>query len=138
MLEAVSWASATLSLPLRVLTMRGTGRNGSEFLCAAAWATAWTTAAVRSRKSLVQVEMDNVDAHVAGSRHAHQRVHVRAVHVNQPARLMHDPANLLNVSFEEPERVRVRQHQAGNVPAGTELAQVIEIGQSLCRSSESS
>ena len=45
------------------------------------WARAGTSAAVRRRKSLVQVEVHHVHAEVAGTRDAGQRVHVGAVHV---------------------------------------------------------
>ena len=44
-----------------------------------------TTAAVRGGERLVQVEVHHVEAHVAGPRHAHQRVEVGAVVVQKRA-----------------------------------------------------
>ena len=46
--------------------------------------------AVRRRERLVQVEVHHVDAEVARPHLAHQRVHVRAVHVEQAALGVHE------------------------------------------------
>ena len=92
---------------------------------------------MRRRESLVQVQMNDVDAHVAGSGDAYQRVHVRAIHVYQPAGVMHDAANLLDVSFEQAERVGIGQHQARHIAVPAQLAQVIEIGQAFGRRANS-
>ncbi len=89
---------------------------------------------MRRRKRLVQVQMDHVDAHVARPRDADQRIHVGAVHVDQPAGVVNDLADLLDVSFKQSERVRIGQHQARDVAVRTEFAQVIEISQDLRRS----
>ena len=83
----------------------------------------------------MQVQMNDIDAHVAGSRHANQRIHVRAVHVNQTAGIVNYAANFLNVSFEQSERVRIRQHQTRHIAMRADLAQVIEIGKTFRRRS---
>src|SRR5437016_107336 len=84
------------------------GQKRFELLSTTTWAAAGTTTAVRCGKGLVQVEMDDINAHITGPRHPYQRVHVCAIHVNQAARVMYDLADLLNVCFEETKCVRVR------------------------------
>ena len=82
--------------------------------------------AVRLRERLVQVEVDDVEAHVARAGDPHHRVQVRAVVVERRARVVHDARDLLDVPVEQPERVRVREHQAGHVVARL-LAQVVDV-----------
>src|SRR5262249_38990220 len=98
---------------------------------AAAWSTAWTTTAVRRRESLVEVEMNHVDAHVARPGDPDEGVHVGTVHVNETARFVNDVADLFDVGFEQAERVGISQHQTGDVAMCAEFAQVIEIRQTL-------
>ena len=57
-------------------------------------ARARTAAAVRRRERLVQVHVDDVEAHVARAHLAEDRVEVGAVVVQQPARLVHDASRL--------------------------------------------
>ncbi len=63
----------------------------------------------------MQVHVHHVDAHVAGPHDAEQRVQVRAVAVDEPALRVHDLADLGDVLLEQPERVRVRDHQRGHL-----------------------
>ena len=65
---------------------------------------------MRSRKRLVQIQVNDVDTHIARPRDANQRVHVRAVHVDQTACFVDDPADLANIPFEKAKRVRIGQH----------------------------
>jgi len=74
----------------------------------------------------VQVEVHHIKAQFCRAHHTEQRVQVRPVTVHQPARLVHQPADLHDVLVEQPERVRVRQHHAGYA-ARQVAAQVIEI-----------
>ena len=83
-------------------------------------------AAVRLRERLVQVEVDDVEAHVAGPRAADDRVQVRAVVVEERAGVVEDPRHLLDPLVEEPERRRVRQHQPRR-PLVHLRAQVVEV-----------
>ena len=55
---------------------------------------AGSAAAVRRRERLVQVHVDDVEAHVARLDLAQDRVEVGAVVIQQPARLVHDVANV--------------------------------------------
>ena len=69
------------------------------------------TAAVRNAKSLVQIEMTDISADVAGPAKPDHRVHVCAVHVNLAAVLMHDVAHFANSLFKHAVRRRIRDHQ---------------------------
>ena len=75
--------------------------------------------------------MDHVDAHIAWSSNANERVHVRAIHVNEATCVMNDLTDLLDVSFEQAQRVRIGEHQSGDVALRTKFAQVIEISQTF-------
>ena len=55
---------------------------------------AGTAAAVRRRERLVQIQVHHVDAEIARARDADQRVHVRAVHVDQRALGVQDLGDL--------------------------------------------
>src|SRR2546422_9672737 len=76
-----------------------------ELFRATARARARASATVRRGKSLVQVEMNHIDAHVARPRDAHQRVHVGAVHVHETSCVMNDATNLLDVFLKQAEGV---------------------------------
>ena len=93
------------------------GRNGSMRSETAIGPGARAAAAVRLRERLVQVEVDDVEAHVARARAPHHRVEVRAVVVERRARVVDERGDLLDVRVEQPERVRVGEHQAGDVVA---------------------
>ena len=70
--------------------------------------------------------MDDVEAHVARPRIAHDRVQVGAVVVERAADAVDDRGDLGDVLVEEPERVRVGQHQAGDLVVGLR-PQVVEV-----------
>ena len=71
--------------------------------------------AVRGREGLVDVDVDAVEAEVAGPRDAEERVHVRAVAVHERAYRVHRIAHLAHALLEEADRVRVREHEARDV-----------------------
>ncbi|MPM11535.1 hypothetical protein SDC9_57881 [bioreactor metagenome] len=60
----------------------------------------------------MQVEVHHVEAHVAGTRGAHDGVHVRAVIVAEPTRVVDDSGGFKDVAVEYAERVGVCEHQA--------------------------
>jgi murein tripeptide amidase MpaA len=70
-------------------------------------------AAVWGREGLVQVEVHDVDAEVAGTDDAEDGVEVGAVVVDQPAGIVDDLDDLLDVLVPQAERVRVGDHQRG-------------------------
>ena len=92
-------------------------------------ADSWPTSTVRDAEGLVQVQMADVRADVAGAGQPHLRVHVRAVHVNLPAMGVDDFTNLLARLLEDAVGGRIGDHQAGEVlfvgfGFGAEIGQV--------------
>ena len=70
---------------------------------------------MRSRKRLVQVQVHNVHAEVARAHFADQCVHVRAVHIEQAALGMKNVGDFVDLLLEDAERVRIGQHQGGDI-----------------------
>ena len=89
-------------------------------------ARARAAAAVRLREGLVQVEVHDVEAHVARARLAHDGVEVRAVVVERRPHVVDDLGDLRDVGVEHAQRVGVGQHQAGDgvVGLGPEVVEV--------------
>ena len=71
----------------------------------------------------MQVEVHDVEAHVAWPRQAHHGVEVGAVVVEGGPYPVDDLGDLLDVGVEQAQRVGVGEHQAGDVLVGL-LAQV--------------
>ena len=67
------------------------------------------------REGLVQVEVHHVNAEVARTRLADQRIHVGAVHVKQRAFVVQDVGDAMNLFFEDADGARVGEHHAGGV-----------------------
>ena len=63
-------------------------------------AGAGAAAAVRRREGLVQIHVDDVEAHVAGADLAENGVEIRAVVVEQAAGLVHDARHLRDPVLE--------------------------------------
>src|SRR5437879_12804647 len=74
------------------------------------------------REGLVQIEMDDVEVHLAGRGAAQDRVEVRAVVVEQAARVVHDLGDVQDVFFKDPKGVRIRQHEGERLRTGGGLA----------------
>ncbi len=85
-----------------------------------------SAAAVRDGEGLVQVEVHEVEAQVAGADDAEQGVQVGAIAVHQAAAVVDQLDDLFDVLVEETERVRVGQHHAddGIVTGGFERLQI--------------
>ena len=73
-----------------------------------------SAAAMRRGERLVQVEVDDVEAHVAGAGDADQRIEVRAVVVDERAGLVRETRDVDDVLLEDAERVRVGEHHRGD------------------------
>ena len=110
--EVVGRAAAVVALAADHLRAR---QEGLDPLGDGDRARPRAAAAVRLAEGLVQVDVDDVEAHVAGPRVAHDGVEVGAVVVEGAARLVDQPGDLGDVLVEDAERVRVGQHQAGDV-----------------------
>ena len=86
-----------------------------EFLFHGDWAGTGSAATVRGRESLVQIQVHDVDAEVAGTDFADQRVHVGAVHVEQAAFGVHDLGDLVDLLLEDAQRVGICEHQCRDI-----------------------
>src|SRR6185369_8022562 len=71
------------------------------------WPAARTAATVRSREGFVKIQVDDIDTHVTWAGDAYERVHVRAIHIDQPARCVDRLAYLFDICFENADRVRI-------------------------------
>ena len=78
----------------------------------------------------MQVEMHNVEAHIARPYHSEQRVHIRSVVVEQAAAAVHERGDLLDLLLEEAQGVRVGHHYACYVIA-QQWFEVFYINQSV-------
>ena len=76
--------------------------------------------------------MHAVEAHVAGTHDAHDRVQVCAVVIAQTARFVHELRDLENVLVKDADRVRVRQHESRDIVA-EDLFELLEIDASVRR-----
>ena len=76
---------------------------------------AGAAAAVRNAKGLVQIQVANIGADVAGAAKTDLGVHVRAIHVNLAAVGMNDVANFADGGFENAVGGRVGDHQRGEI-----------------------
>ena len=70
---------------------------------------------MRRGERLVQVEVHDVHAEIAGTRFADERVHVGAVHVEQATLGVKNFGDVVDLVFEYAQRVRVGEHQRGDV-----------------------
>ena len=101
------------NLVLLVLLVPDHARVGQEFLQALAHAhgtAAGAAAAMRRRERLVQVDVHDVEAHVAGTRDTQHRVEVGSVVVHQAAGLVYKTGNLGDVLLEHAHGVGVGHH----------------------------
>ncbi len=71
--------------------------------------------AVRRRERLVDVEMHDVEAGLAGLEPTEDRVEVRPVHVGECTGLVDGVEQLADPAFEQPQRRRVRDHDGGRL-----------------------
>src|SRR5438105_1026607 len=93
----------------------GCGEEVDEASVHANRAGAGPATAVRCREGLVQIEVHDIEAHVAGPRDADQRVEVRTVVVEERTGVVRQLRDLQDVFLEDSERVRVGQHDRGDV-----------------------
>src|SRR6266566_5616945 len=101
-----------------LLSIKSNQRNRKvalELLRHAHGTCARATTSVRSRESLVKIQVDNVEAHVARSDLSEQRIEVGSVVIEQPTGLVYDLCNFENVLLEDSQRVRIRDHQSSRV-----------------------
>ena len=75
---------------------------------------AGTTAAVRGGEGLVQVEVHDINAQIAGASNAQQRVHIGAVAINQPTGFMDEFDHFEDVLVKQTQGVGIGDHDAGD------------------------
>ena len=102
-------------LPLRRVVQR---QEGGQEILAAHGAGAGPAAAVGGGEGLVQIQVDQIKAHVAGPGHPHDGVEVGSVVVAQAPRVVDDPGDLQNIGIEQAQGVGVGEHEPGGVRPG--------------------
>ena len=85
---------------------------------------------MRRTECLVQVQMNDIEAHRAWRRFAEDGVQVRTVVIKQSAGTVDDFGNLHDVALKQPQRIRIRQHQSGSLVIDC-LAQSFEVDQTF-------
>src|SRR4051812_22904494 len=93
------------------------------------WTDAGAAAAVGNTKRLVEVEMTDISANVAGTAEADLRVHVRAIHVNLSAVGVNYFADLADRGLEYAMSGWIGDHERGEivfvrVGLGSEICQI--------------
>ncbi|CAI6084484.1 unnamed protein product [Clonostachys chloroleuca] len=114
--------SAVLGICLRVAW-----EEGGEVAADANGTYSRAAAAVGDAEGLVEVEVADVGADVAGAAEADLGVHVGAVHVDLAAVLVDDAADLLDLGLEDAKGAGVGDHDGGDV-LGVLLALGLEVG----------
>ncbi|OQA44953.1 MAG: hypothetical protein BWY50_00264 [Spirochaetes bacterium ADurb.Bin315] len=87
-------------------------------------------AAMGGGERFMKVEVEHVEAHVAGTDLAHDRIEVRPVIVQQGSRFMDRFADCKDILFKKPEGVGVGQHEGGDL-IGELALQISQIHQSF-------
>ncbi len=77
-------------------------------------------------KCFVQVEVHHVDSQVAWPRHASERVHVRAVHIQQCSFGVQNLGDLRDTLLEDSQRRRIGDHQRRDI-SGHQFAQFFDV-----------
>ena len=91
------------------------GQERCEMRLDADRAHARAAAAMRNAERLVQIEMGDVGAVIAGPRQADLRVHVGAVEIDLSAMAVHDVADIADVLLEHAMRRGIGDHHGGEV-----------------------
>ena len=63
----------------------------------------------------MQVELDDIEAHVPWARDANEGIQIGPIAIYQPTFAMHDIAHRLNVFFEDPQRIGIGGHEGGDI-----------------------
>ena len=111
---------------LPVKTDQWNRQESFEILSNPYWSCAWSTATVRSRESLVKIEMNNVEPHVPRTNLPQYRVEVRTIIVQETPGVMNCSRNLENILLENPESVRIGDHQT-RCPRPRNLSESVKI-----------
>src|SRR6185312_7573787 len=89
-------------------------------------ARTWTTAAMRRRKSFMQIQVHYIDAEISRTSDSGKSIHVRAVHIDECAALVADCRNFRDAIFEYAQRIRIGQHDRGDF-FGNHAAKMVRV-----------
>ena len=78
---------------------------------------------MRAAEGLVRVVVHHVGAEIARPRDAEDRVHVRAVEIDQPAALVNQLRDLRHLPVEQAQRAGIGDHEHGDL--------VVELGRQI-------
>ena len=95
-----------------------------QLVCHSDGAASGTAAAVGRGEGLVQVQVHDVEAHITGTDHSEQGVHVGSVVVEKAAASVHEGCNFSDVPFEKAQCVGVGQHYSCDVVAEERLERI--------------
>src|SRR5215831_10553324 len=87
------------------------GKKGSQMTGNGDRTHPWSAAPVGNAKRLVQIQMTDIRADVAGPTNPNLRIHIRAIHIDLAAVGMNDLANAPDIGLEYPVGGWVGQHQ---------------------------
>ena len=92
-----------------------------------------TTAAMRRRECLVQIDVHHVETHITWTTSTQHGVQIGSVVVHQSTTSMNQLGNFRNLSFEESQRIRIGHHHGCDAVAAfrTEAAKVFQIHQTV-------
>ena len=75
----------------------------------------WPATPMGRGECLVQIHMQDVDAEIAWTGDPHHRIQIRPVHVDQRAAAMQDAGHFRDLALKNAERIRVGDHDAGDI-----------------------
>ena len=79
----------------------------------------------------MQIQVQHVKAHIARTDNSHERIHVRAIIVQQTATLVNKSSNLLDILLKQSQCVRICHHDTGNSVIEKRF-QVLYVDKSVC------
>ena len=110
--------------PLPVLAHQRNRHEGREARTDPHRAGTGPAAAVRRREGFVQIHVNDVETHVARANLAENGVQIRAVVVQEPARVVNDARDLLDSVLEHAQGGRIGEHDRGRFMAYRRLQRV--------------
>ncbi len=103
-----------IELAFGIFLDTGIRQEVDEVLCHTYGTRAGTSAAMRRGEGLVQVDMHDVESHIAGTHLAEQRVEVGSVIVERPPHRSTSFGDLENLNLEHTERVGIGHHDTSH------------------------
>ena len=108
----------------------GIGKKRLQDLLHSDGARAGSASTMRRCECLVQIDMQDIDAEIAGPRDADHRVQIRAIHVDQRAMGVYEIRNRRNVALKDSQGVGIGDHHRCDIVAHR-LTKSLEVDGSL-------